>query len=227
MSLTPELPSDSVQPPGSPGLPACDPPDMFGVEESAIPIDVVTALTIMGSHDPDADVSGVQYAIDFSDLAYVSLTDLDLQRLSAGSTNFTWANLTDSRFHDGDFVNAQFPCATLTGANFTDTNLFLASLDAATLTDANFTDANLFLASFDAANLNDAKFNRANLSHSNFTNADLAGADFSGADLSGACPIDVELSGAIGLTEAQIDSAITSADELEATETPPGFRCGR
>ena len=181
----------------------------------------------------------------------VILRQADLQRADFRRTVLDDADLRKADLRHADFRGAQLDgadlrCADLTGADFqwgplsfspsgtfgstsnnpaTRTELKRADLRGATLRHAHFEGADLGGADFQGADLSQSSFRRAwvqdtsgNLvqdraefctvmTDSNFQDADIRGADFTGA---------------FGLTQTQVDSAITD----ESTRLPENLRTG-
>ena len=97
----------------------------------------------------------------------------------------------------------------LSDANLSDASLSGAYLLRANLSQANLSKANLSGACLFGADLSGAKLSRVNLSGANVFGADLSEANVFGANLKG-----LNIPKAIGLTRAQIDSAITDENTL-------------
>jgi uncharacterized protein YjbI with pentapeptide repeats len=132
------------------------------------------------------------------------------------------SNLREARLHNGVLIGAQG-----TGTIFTKADLNGVYAPRATLRRASFNEAQLEGANFVAADLRAATFKDANLTHANLQEANLQEASFSGADLT-AARLDAadihhtvfqgtNLSGTVGLTQAQLDTACV--DNL--TKLPP------
>ena len=98
--------------------------------------------------------------------------------------------------------------ALLCGADLSSASMFKADLREARLTGSNFSCTHLMF-----ARLNDAKLINANL-----TNARLRGADFTDADLTGTDLSGADMKEAVGLEQAQLDTACGSDD----TKVPEG-----
>jgi hypothetical protein len=114
------------------------------------------------------------------------------------------ANLRDANLYDANLSGAD-----LTGANLTGANLSGADLSGADLTLATLSGARLF-----GANLSGANLFSANLSPVELVLANLSGADLKDANLSGAKLLGADLSGAVHLTQAQLDQACGDDTEL-------------
>ncbi len=103
----------------------------------------------------------------------------------------------------------------LSGADLTGANLFGGDLRGAKLGKADLRGAELFGANLSGADLRGANFGQAYLSE-----ADLSRTDLSQANLSQARLLRADLSGAVGLTQEEVDSA--QGDE--GTKLPEGIR---
>jgi hypothetical protein len=100
----------------------------------------------------------------------------------------------------------------LGGQDFTARRLAEAMFGRATLDGAVFDKAYLVRASLDGASAKGASFAEAVLERASLRGADLSGGTFTGADLTdaaldGADLSSADLSGAVGLTQAQLDTA--------------------
>lgn len=109
----------------------------------------------------------------------------------------------------------------LRGANLIETHFEAAKLrgthlEGAFLRKAHLKEAFLYDAHLERAKLIEADLTDAKLSGANLTNADLSRADLRGALLRRAKVMDISFPDAIGLTKAQIESAITD----ETTQLP-------
>jgi hypothetical protein len=112
----------------------------------------------------------------------------------------------------------------LTGANLRDADLSGADLSGAdlsgaTLTFADLTGANLTRATLIYADLSNASLTGANLSGTKLIAANLTGANLSDADLTRAHLSGAHLSGALNLTQTQLDAACGNAN----TTLPEGL----
>jgi uncharacterized protein YjbI with pentapeptide repeats len=105
-------------------------------------------------------------------------------------------NLSGAFLYRTSFFNANLSDANLSGAFLYRAALY-ENLSGAHLTDANLDGAHLTDTNLDGANLTDA-----NLTDVNLSGADLSGASFSWADLSGS-----DLSGALNLSQQQVEVA--------------------
>jgi hypothetical protein len=146
--------------------------------------------------------------------------------------NLFRANLSGQWLHEEDLRKANLKGANLSGAklegaNLEHVNLIGANLSGAYLVGAYLRHADLIDAKLSGANLTGANLTGANLGHANLSGADLRHADLSGAylrradlmtatlidaKLSGAHLTGANLSGAVGLTQTQLNDACGDAD---------------
>jgi uncharacterized protein YjbI with pentapeptide repeats len=94
-----------------------------------------------------------------------------------------------------------------------------ASFNEAQLEGANLVTADLRASTFNHANLTHANLQEANLQDASFPGADLTAARLDGADVRHTVFHGTNLSGALGLTQAQLDSACVD----EFTKLPPNL----
>lgn len=131
--------------------------------------------------------------------------DCDLSgRILAG------AKMSNSSFVRSDFSRAVLARADATGSDFSE-----ADFTGADLRRAKLIGADCPRATFENALLAQADARRAVFRHADFTHADVTHMNLEGADIAGA-----DLRNAVGLTQAQLDSAC--GDRL--TRVPPGMR---
>lgn len=180
-----------------------DLPSAFATPQSTtdhiVASDVRAALLVIGRHHP------VQEGAPCADLSNTNLSGLQLnvttEDVTLNDVCFISANLTWTFLFGSDLTGSRFELANLADANLGSTTLTDATFDLATLQDADL--------SF--ATLTDASFYLADLSGANLAYADLTGANFEGAILTGADLRGANLDAALGLTQAQLDLAITDA----------------
>ena len=115
----------------------------------------------------------------------------------------------------------------LIGLNLSGASLFMCHLKGVSALGANFSDANLFGVNFTGSNIQKANFDRSYLNFSNFTGANLSDSVFSGASLECVTFTNTrlegaDLSGAIGLTQAQLELAFID----ETTKLPKELGSG-
>jgi uncharacterized protein YjbI with pentapeptide repeats len=150
---------------------------------------------------------------------HLDLPSLDLREASLAGINLAHADLSQTHFEGANLNTAVLDDATMVG-----TFLCGADLTGAYLERAVLTSATLGGASLSGAHLAQAKLQNADLSIANLADADLHGADIrrgklSGANLNGANLFGADLRAAVGLTQAQLDSALTN----ETTRVSPGL----
>jgi uncharacterized protein YjbI with pentapeptide repeats len=161
----------------------------------------------------DADLS-------FSDMRNTNLTGADLEKATLIRSWFTDARLDKASLERVEAYRAGFQNVSAHGTSFA----------SAELQRATFNGADLRYASFEKADLSRATFARAILSGASFTYANLSRADLSKADVQGTLGFDrafmlltriegLDLSGATGLDQSQIDIACGDAE----TKLPKGL----
>lgn len=153
---------------------------------------------LFGARLVEADLSG-------AGLDHAGLRTADLSRAKMAGVNGYRADFTGARLAGADLGKAEMSRAILRWADLSDANLAKAELQRAVLQGAKLARANL--AGADLA--------RANLGEGSLAGANLADADMYLARIEG-----VDLSGAIGLTQKQLDVACGNAN----TRLPPGLR---
>ena len=125
-------------------------------------------------------------------------------RAALGEANLQKADLRGANLQDADLSRANLQKAYMIRANLRGADLRWASLKRANLLEANLREAKL-----QGANLREARLIEADLRQANLHGADLRLANLQGADLSGA----------IELTQEQLDWACGDAE----TKLPPGM----
>lgn len=176
---------------------------------------------------PEANLS--RSLLSGTDLSFSELRAADLRK-----TNLASALLHKADLRNVDLVEADLRGADLSGADLTYSFLIEANLSGSDLSGANLTDLRLMDARLPGARLRRARLTSASVERVIAIEADLSGADLSesllndsdltGANLSGANLRDAylhkvtlrgadlrgaNLSGASGLTQEQLDTAIT------------------
>jgi uncharacterized protein YjbI with pentapeptide repeats len=134
------------------------------------------------------------------------------------------ADLREARLHNAVLIGARgrgtiFTKADLTGIYAPAVALHRSSFNESQLEGANLVTADLRASTFNHANLTHANLQEANLQDASFPGADLTAARLDGADVRHTVFHGTNLSGALGLTQAQLDSAC--ADEF--TKLPPSL----
>lgn len=124
---------------------------------------------LTGSNLSSAQLAGA--TLQSALLETVSLTGADLN-----DANFSFANLQGSRLGQVQGISSQFKFANLTETTWENANL----------SQANFSSAQLQSADFSQSQLTGASLNNAQLQNANFTGAILVDVDFQGAKLAGA-----------------------------------------
>jgi hypothetical protein len=198
---------------------------------------------------PDPDVQAIMTVIsrrtqywgqgetELLDLRGIDLRGADLRKANFVGANLSGANFSRAELRGADLRNVNLVGANLSGTMLWKTNLSGASLYRANLYRANLVDADLSEVNkepseskgLDIVNLHRANLVGANLSGANLVGADLRRAtlwkaDLRGADLVGADLRRVDLSGALHLTQEQVehvrgDETTTLPNHL----TPPAY----
>jgi uncharacterized protein YjbI with pentapeptide repeats len=170
-----------------------------------VPVDVRTALTVLGNRNIKEDPEG-----KIIDLKRVILTRVDIQK---------------SQFPKADFSGAYLQNANLDGANFSEANLSNANLLGSNIIDADLTKSRLAGAILHGSSLNNSKFNKAN-----FIGTELGGSDLRGADLYGSKLIGADLSGAnlsnANLSKTHLGDANLQSTNLSGTDLRGASLCG-
>lgn len=132
---------------------------------------------------------------------------LDLGQTRLVGADLAGGDLTALCFDGADLSRADLSGssgdARLGGVNLGSADLGEARLEGAVLIGADLTGANLSRTNLTGADLTDADLGTFALDRTNLRNARLNGADFEGAFFS-----EADLTGAIGVTQAQLDSAV-------------------
>ncbi|AKG22437.1 pentapeptide repeat-containing protein [Calothrix sp. 336/3] len=197
-----------------------------------IPMDVQTALTVIGRRNvaqdsqhqkldlrhtciPGADLSGAN--LQHLDFRGADLSKVDLRCADLCETNLEGTQLSGSLLYEANLRSANLSGANLTGANLNrawicEANLRSANLSGASLRAANLSKANLYKANLQQANLKVANLQAAKLFLVNLQQAKLGKANLQGTGLIGA-----NLSGA-NLNAANLTKANLNAAKLHQTE---------
>ncbi|GAB2672255.1 pentapeptide repeat-containing protein [Nocardia goodfellowii] len=174
---------------------------------AARPIDIATALTVIGRRETTNESTADK-------------PDLD-------GTCLTHAGLDGANLRDAILNAANLRGAGLSGANLSNAGLIRANLSGANLRDADLSSAVLFGANLSGAHSSGADLSRAALIGANLRDADLRDANLSEAFLSGANLIHANLSGA-NLREADLSEILYDDSTLWPTGfTPPPSRMPR
>ncbi|MBC7769980.1 MAG: pentapeptide repeat-containing protein [Phycisphaerales bacterium] len=118
-----------------------------------------------------------------------------------------------------DLFQIDLPYQSIAGRDFSGARIRQANLSVAIADRARFQGANLSLTNFFGARLSGADLTDANLEGATFVGAYLGGARMRGAILDGANFSGAELADAVGLTQAQLNTACGDA----ATTLPQGM----
>jgi uncharacterized protein YjbI with pentapeptide repeats len=166
--------------------------------------------------------------LERANLRQAHLPGADLRRANGEHAIFRQADLRSANLQKADLGNANLEEARLKGAELQGATLGSARLRRADLTLTRLQQADLAGADLCGARLPGAQLQKAvlvttklrgsDLRGSSLRGADLAGAVLQGADLRGA-----DLRGAVGLTQQQVDSAITDG----TTAVSPPLWAGR
>lgn len=170
--------------------------------------------------------SYLRYArLDFADLRNSDLRKADLRDTTLRHANLYEADLRGADLKRADLsntrlYNTRFALAKLLNANLNQADLELADLYRAELGGADLTDAKLLNACLRETTFTppeDAlptRFVRANLTGADLSDTDLTGVVLDGAILTGTDLRGSDLSGALGLTRAQVLTAVTDNTTL-------------
>jgi uncharacterized protein YjbI with pentapeptide repeats len=179
--------------------------------------------------EPDSEVRNIARAQTLTVLARLDptrkeevmrfLTEADLVRQvdkRPPVIGLSGANLANTEVVEADLSGADLEHALLIDANLIFTNLSGANLTGAILNGADLLNANLTGADLNSARLNEADLRDANLSKARLIWADLRNADLrdgpTGTNLKDADLFQADLSGAEGVTEAELEAEAMSLD---------------
>lgn len=122
-----------------------------------------------------------------------------------------------------DLFQAELAYQSIAGRDFSGARLRQSEMSVVTADRARFRGANLSLANMFGGRFSSADFTDANLEQATFVGAYLGGARFSGAVLTGANLSGAEMADAVGLTQAQLNTACGDA----TTTLPAGMTVPR
>ncbi|GAA4444100.1 pentapeptide repeat-containing protein [Phytohabitans houttuyneae] len=159
----------TVSPPGRPTCP-----------DRAVPVDVATALEVIGSRDPAHDGDGP------INLSGACLNHADLAGADFTCVNLDATHLEDAMLESATLVGAWLTGARLAGASLYEARLGHARMDRALLHAPGEEGTLVERADLSDAVLTGADLRGAYLAGANLDRARIAGADFRGADLTGA-----------------------------------------
>ncbi|MFZ4270255.1 pentapeptide repeat-containing protein [Streptomyces arboris] len=203
-----------------------------------VPADVHAALVVLANRDqthdkgfyPDlrsARLPGIEFigpsrratGADLSEanLSGADLSGADLRETDLSNADLSDANLLSATMFKVDLSNATLARSTIEGVVLAEANLHRADLSRADLSGSALVGANLTEAALDevtgaGVQLSSANLTRPSLRDARLSRVDLRGANLTDADLRGA-----KLSDVVGLTQRQVDSAITDG----TTKLPP------
>ena len=185
------------------------------------PIDIQTALTVIGRNPPPQNTLRV-------DLRHCNLQRMDMHGLTFWNALFVGSKLEKANLRDANLQGANLSSANLQGADLWNANLQEAYLWHANLQGAELWRANLQGAELLGANLQEAELDAAHLQGAKLTRADLQGAGLWDAHLQGADLAGVKLAKVEDLTQDQInaafgDVATTLPDHLNRPAHWPDF----
>ncbi len=155
----------------------------------------LTNAELRGAHLSEANLGK-------ADLRLANLRRADFCTAFISSARSTFSESGSTIIDESTIQNSNLKEANLKEANLSEAclifvNLSLAQLSYANLRGADLSDANLTAAQFTFANLSEANLSQADLSEANLGQANLVGANLS----------ETELSGAVYLTQDQLDTA--------------------
>ncbi len=168
-------------------------------------------LATEASGSPATDIQRVIQVLGRRQHAATERLPLGLFQVDLRNADFSEARLERADFSRSHLESADFTGASLAGANFQESFLDDAHFMNATLTGANFLAADLSRANFTGATLRAVHFEEASLEEAVLVGVRLDGAVLTGANLSGTHLDGADLAGAVGLTKAQLATAITDA----------------
>ena len=140
-------------------------------------------------------------------------------------TNQAERDVTATRVRGGascagcDLFQISLAYQSIAGRNFAGARIRQADLSLATADGARFRGANMSLTNFFGARLSSADLSDTNLEGATFVGAYLGGVRFTGAALTGANFSGAEMADAVGLTQAQLNTACGDA----TTTLPAGM----
>lgn len=161
----------------------------------------------VSSTSTEVGVSDTTTPVDSpSDDATLTTTTEPVPTTSVEATTTTTVPVTTTTVLDVACIKTttcQF--ANLVGVDFSRLKLDFVNFQVASLAGASFVGANLNNSIFIRADLTAVNFEGASLKNVDFTAATLTAASFKGANVEGAVLCDVDLTGVLDLTKAQLD----------------------
>lgn len=172
--------------------------------------DIQTALTTICQRPARkerqiADLSDLHLAR--ANLRHASLTGVRLAGASLGAADMAGANLSMADLSNADLSNANLVGADLSGANLTGADLRKADLSRANLSRGSLIRAKLMEADLSKANLSNASLRDADLTRASLYSANFRNSGFRRANLTETWLVDVDLSEARSLADADFTDA--------------------
>lgn len=150
--------------------------------------EIETILTVIGRRDTKQDPPGDRIDLTGSHFFGPSVNDANLIECILLNANLTDVDFSGSKLNDADFDGATLNQVDLSGTDLSGASFNGAKLDQET----NLKDATL-----SETDLENAVFGNVIIEHTDFSNANLKGTDIGGADFSGA----------LSLTQQQLNEA--------------------
>ncbi|MGJ7036981.1 uncharacterized protein YjbI with pentapeptide repeats [Shinella sp. BE166] len=176
-----------------------------------------------GANFRDADLSS-------TDMRNTTLTGADLEKATLVRTWFTDARLDKANFARVEAYRSIFKNVFAQGASFASAELQRAAFNGADLTNTSFEKADVSRADFDEAILSGASFAYANLARADLSEAKVERAlGFNRAFMLLTRIEGLDLSGATGLDQSQIDIACGDAETKlpNGLTTPTSWPCAQ
>ena len=171
----------------------------------------------------DQEATQPLFRADVDEALAVIVRHAPASRITLARARISFANLNDANFRVADFCDADlsnaelrqvnFSSGTLVNTRFNGANMYAAILVEGNLNGATLVDAALQVADLTRATLRKANFTRAKLSNARLESADLKDAIFDDAVLDGA-----DLSGALNVTQTQLDAACGTGVKLPSAQ---------
>jgi uncharacterized protein YjbI with pentapeptide repeats len=189
------------------------------LHESGLVLKGHTVIELSGADLSEADLRA-------TNLSKANLSATNLRRAVLDAADLRGAELRDADLSEAKLSAANLPSAQLDGADLREANLHAANLLRANLSEADLTGAYLHAANLHKVDLSGADLRKANLSLANLRNAflrhaDLRKADLRDADLREANMSGADLSGAVGITNEELEQ---KAFSLEGATMPDGSK---
>jgi len=193
--------------------------DWTGCEKHRL---ILRKAELQGARMAGADLNG-------TDLEQAKLVGADLSRASVDRVRLEGADLSRAKMVQLSGYRANFSKAKLVGADLTKAELARSNLAGADLSGANLGKAELQRVSLEAAVLTGANLAGADLARANLQGAKVGGAQLGEARLFRARIEGVNLSAALGLTQAQLHSACGDQKTVlpKGLQTPRNWPCSK